>query len=500
MLKNLWLKLKESIFAVLPVTVIVIIAGLTIIKLESETLIAFGTGAVFLVIGMALFSLGADMAMMPMGERIGANLAESKKIWLIIPIFFLMGFLITIAEPDLQVLSDQVYTVNKWALVLAVSGGVGVCIVLFLLKTFLKIKLAHILLVAYAVVFVLAIFVPKNFLALAFDSGGVTTGPITVPFIMALGIGLATVRRSSKEEQSFGMIGLCSVGPIIAVMIIGIVFKPSDILVTQTAAVTDSLVMQYLKALPVYLAEIGIALSPIVLFFIVFQIFSLRLPKKTLIRIFIGFIYTFLGLSIFLMAVNVGFLPAGKAIGALLASSNFKWVLIPFGMVIGFVVVLAEPAIHILIEQVEDITGGAISKKIILICLTLGISLSIALAMIRIITGLSLWYFIVPGYLIALVLTFFVPQIFTAIAFDSGGVASGPMTVTFLLPFAMGASSALGGNIMTDAFGLVAFVAMTPLLTVQIFGFIYNMKLKAKTKKQTKPTTPVVAEEPIEFE
>lgn len=500
MLKNLWHKLRESILAVLPVTVIVIISGLTIIKLEASTMVAFSISAILLVIGMALFSLGADMAMMPMGERIGSNLAESKKIWLLILIFFLMGFLITIAEPDLQVLSDQVYTINKWVLVLAVSGGVGIFIVLFLLKTFLKIKLAYILLISYIVVFILAIFVPKNFLALAFDSGGVTTGPITVPFIMALGIGLSTVRHSSKEEQSFGMIGLCSVGPIIAVMIIGILFKPSDIMVAEAAAVTDSIAMQYLKFLPVYFSEIGLALTPIVLFFIVFQIVSLRLPRKALIRIFVGFIYTFLGLSIFLMAVNVGFLPAGKAIGAQLASSNYNWMLIPFGIVIGFVVVLAEPAIHILIEQVEDLTGGAISKKIILLCLTLGISLSIGLAMVRVLTGLSIWYFILPGYFIALALTFFVPQIFTAIAFDSGGVASGPMTVTFLLPFAMGASSALGGNVMTNAFGLVALVAMTPLLTVQIFGFIYNIKLKAKTKKKAKPNVSVVSEEPIEFE
>ncbi|MDD4316610.1 MAG: DUF1538 domain-containing protein [Clostridia bacterium] len=502
MLKNLWQKLRESIFAVLPVTAIVLIAGMTFIKLDSATIVAFVSGSFLFIIGMALFSLGAEMAMMPLGESVGAKLAESKKLWVIIPIFFLMGFLITIAEPDLQVLSDQVSTVPKWTLILAVSGGVGVFMVLFLLRTVFKMKFAHILVIAYAIVFVLAIFVPQNFLALAFDSGGVTTGPISVPFLMALGIGLSTVRSGSKEDQSFGMIALCSVGPIIAVMIIGIIFKPADIIVEQTAAATQGLFGQYLTAFPHYLGEVGIALLPIIALFVLFQTISLRLPKRTLVKILIGFFYTYIGLSIFLMAVNVGFLPAGKLIGAELATRSYSWVLIPFGMVIGFAVVLAEPAIHILIEQVEDLTGGAISKKIILLCLTLGISLSIGLAMIRVLTGLSIWYFLVPGYLIALVLTFFVPSIFTSIAFDSGGVASGPMTVTFLLPFAMGASAAVGGNIMTDAFGLVAMVAMTPLLTVQIFGMVYKIKLKAKSRKKPLPAAASIAvqEEPVSFE
>jgi hypothetical protein len=501
LLKNLWQKFRDSTFAVLPVTAIVIISGLTFVKMDAETMVAFVTGAILLIMGMALFSLGADMAMMPMGESMGGKLASSKKLWLIIPMFFLIGFIIIIAEPDVHVLAEQINTVPKLTMIMAISIGVGAFLVLFLLKVFTKIKMSHLLIILYSLLFVLAIFVPKNFLPIAFDSGAVATGPICVPFVMALAIGFGSVRSGTNEDNSFGMVAFSLIGPMFAVMLLGIIYKPADITPVVAAPFAGSLLSQYAAAFVQYLGEVGLALAPILGVYLVFQIFALKKTKRQLVKILIGFLYTYLGLTIFLMAVNVGFMPAGKALGAGIAA-NYKWLLIPFGMVVGFVVVLAEPAVHVLVKQVEELTGGAISRKISLICLTVAVSLSVGLAMIRVMTGISIWYIILPGYVIALTMSLFVPSVFTSIAFDSGAVASGPMTVTFLLPLAMGASAALGGNIMTDAFGIVAFVSMTPPLTLQIFGVIYSQKLKSKKKKAavTAPQAVVAAEEPVDFE
>jgi intracellular septation protein A len=338
------------------------------------------------------------------------------------------------------------------------------------------------LFILYAFIFILAYFTPNDFVPVAFDSGGVTTGPITVPFIMALGLGVASVRGGkSAHDDSFGLVALCSVGPILAVLLLGLLYNSSgsytDVVLTDVESLSEAINV-ILRILPEFFKEVALALSPIVVAFVIFQTIFLKLPKSQLIKMSVGVIYTYIGLVIFLTGVNVGFLPAGSYLGQSLGSLDNNWVLIPIGMVMGFFIVAAEPAVHVLNKQVEDVTGGAISKKAMLISLSLGVAVSIGIAMIRVLKGISIWYFIVPGYSIALILTFFVPPIFTGIAFDSGGVASGPMTATFMLPFAMGAAESAGGNILTDAFGLVAMVAMTPLITIQILGVVYNIKIK----------------------
>lgn len=488
MRKNLWNKTKESLFAVLPITLIIVLISFTLIKIDTNTLALFLSGAFLLIIGMGLFTLGADMAMIPMGEGIGAKLSESKKIWLIIPICFLMGFLITIAEPDLQVFASQFTAVPKVVMILSFAGGIGVFLVIFLIKTFLKIKLSYVLILLYGIIFTVAIFVPKEFLAIAFDSGGVSTGPVSAPFIMALGIGLAAVRGGkSSREDSFGMLGMSSIGAILAVLLIGLFYKPESMFSVpplESVHGAAAILKLYITSWPHYMLDVLMALSPVLVAFAIFQIFALKLPKKVLIKLIIGIIYAFFGLSLFLLAVNVGFMPAGRFIGSALAATPYKWVLLPLGMVLGFVIILAEPAIQILTNQVEDLTGGAISKKLMVIALTVGVAFAVGISMLRVLTGISIWFFILPGYIIALTLTFVVPPIFTAIAFDSGSVATGPMSVAFLLPFAMGASAALSGNVLTDAFGVVAMVAMMPLLTVQIIGLIYTLKLKKKEKRK----------------
>lgn len=488
-MEKLLTKIKESVSSVLPIAAIVLILHFTLSPVPPGTLALFLAGTILLILGMGFFTLGADISMMPMGEQIGAQLTKSKRIGLLTVCCFAIGILITIAEPDLQVLANQVPSVPNMALILSVALGVGIFLVISLLRILFQLKLFWLLILFYAAVFLMAAFTAPGYLAVAFDSGGVTTGPITVPFILALGIGLSSVRGGkSSHDDSFGLVALCSIGPIMAVMIMGLFFDPSiGAYATESIEITGFIsVMHALEyGILEYAKDVAVALSPIILFFIIFQLAALKLPKAQLIKLAVGLVYTYVGLVIFLTGVNVGFLPVGQLIGSKIGGSAFNWILIPLGMVMGFFIVAAEPAVHVLNHQVEYITGGSISKKAMLASLSLGVAVSIGLSMVRILTGISIWWFLIPGYAIALILTFFVPPIFTGIAFDSGGVASGPMTAAFLLPFAMGVCEGVGGNIMTDAFGIVAMVAMTPLIAIQIMGVIYRAKLSITERRES---------------
>lgn len=474
-------KSNETLKAVLPIILIVLLLSFTIAPISPDILMEFLIGAVMLIVGMFFFSIGAEMSMTPMGERVGTTMTKSRNLLVMILVSFTLGFIITISEPDLQVLAQQVPSVPNLVLILAVAAGVGLFLVFALLRMLLRVPLPPLLLLFYAIVFALAAFVPKDFLAVAFDSGGVTTGPMTVPFIMAFGVGISAIRNDRHAaEDSFGLVSLCSAGPIIAVLILGMIYHPesTEYLSDAIPKITDSVELGRLFAggIPVYLREMAVSMFPIVLFFGVFQWISRDIKKKTLIKILIGLVYTYVGLVLFLTGGNVGFMPAGNYLGQVIAGLPYAWIIVPIGMVIGYFIVHAEPAVFVLTKQVEEITSGAISAKAMETSLSVGVATSIGLAMIRVLTGISIMWFIVPGYAIALLLTFFVPKIFTSIAFDSGGVASGPMTAAFLLPFAMGACNALGGNIITDAFGVVAMVAMTPLITIQSLGLIYQVK------------------------
>lgn len=501
--KKLKLKILESLHAVVPVTLIVLALGMTIVPMELSTLLLFLVGAVFLIVGMGFFTLGADMAMMSIGEQVGTQLTRSKKLWLIVVACFAIGVVITIAEPDLQVLARQTPAVPDLVLILTVAVGVGFFLVLSFLRILFAWNLSWLLIGFYAMVFVLAAFVPDAFLAVAFDSGGVTTGPITVPFILALGLGLTAVRADKNaDNDSFGLVALCSIGPILSVLILGLIYDPQGGSYTPLSlpqlSHTRELWLTFGRALPDYLREVLLALAPILAFFLLFQIFFLKLRRRPLVKIFVGMLYTLIGLTLFLTGVNIGFMPAGHSIGKQLAGLPLRWVLVPLGMLIGYYIVKAEPAVVVLNKQVEEITGGAISQKTMMTGLSVGMAVSLGLSMVRVLTGVSLLWFLVPGYAIALGLSFFVPRIFTAIAFDSGGVASGPMTATFLLPFAMGACEALGGNILTDAFGVVAMVAMTPLIMIQLIGLVYQWKtMRAPAARAERPAPP--EEEIIEF-
>lgn len=480
-IKSLQNKLNEALKAVLPIMGIVLLLAFTIAPMPNDVLLAFLLGGLMLIVGMMLFSLGAELSMEPIGESIGSRLTRTKKLSVILLISAALGMMITVSEPDLQVLARQVESIPDKVLIWAVAAGVGMFLAVAVLRMFFSVPFRALLIGLYTIVFLLAACAPKKLLSVAFDSGGVTTGPMTVPFIMAFGIGICAIRSDRKAaDDSFGLIALCSVGPILAVLILSIVYQTETAeyaaAFIPNAAQTVEMGRLFTGAIPGYMKEIGVALLPIVAFFGIFQVACLRLGKKMLIRICTGLIYTYAGLVIFLTGVNIGFMPAGSYLGTTLGALPYNGVIIPIGMTIGYFIVKAEPAVYVLMKQVEEITDGAITGKALQISLSLGVAVSVGLAMLRVLTGIPILWIIGPGYLLALGMSFFVPDIFTAIAFDSGGVASGPMTATFLLPFAVGTCIAVGGDVVTDAFGVVALVAMTPLVAIQILGVVYRLK------------------------
>ena len=513
MRKNLKAKTLESLSSVLPITALVLLLSFTLAPdMPVGTLMMFLLGAILLVVGMGLFSLGADMAMMPMGDSVGGEVVRlgKRSVWPILPIVFLIGAFITMAEPDLQVLANQVPAVPDMVIILTVAAGVGVFLVISVVNTLKeKFSLNSLLLFFYILVFLLAFIVPGEFLAVAFDSGGVTTGPITVPFIMALGIGVASTHSDGQkaEDNSFGMVALCSIGPILAGADYGHLPAGHGNLLHplhhhRTPTPPGRLAPQFLHGFPEYMQEVAVAPAARGgVLRAVPNLFPAFAQKTPLIRLLVG---------IALHLCGAGAVPHRRERGLYARRQlpgqppspqlPYNWILIPIGMVVGYFIVAAEPAVHVLNKQVEEVTGGAIPQRAMNLSLSIGVAVSVGLAMTRVLTGISILWFLVPGYAIALILSRKVPKIFTAIAFDSGGVASGPMTATFLLPFAMGACSALGGNVLTDAFGIVAMVAMTPLVTIQCLGAFYQRKLRRTVEVTAAEISTMSSEDIIEFD
>ena len=464
----------ESVSSVMPIVVIVLLLCISIAPLESGVLVLFLFGTILLILGMSFFSVGSGISMEPLGDGIGKFINKNNKFVIPLVICFVLGFVITVSEPDLTVLAEQVPTIPNAMLIMCVGVGVGIFLSVTLIRSKKEIPLRGLLLIFYVLIIVLSFFAPTEFVPTAFDSGGVTTGPITVPFIMAMGAGFAAGKKGKNaSEHSFGLVALCSIGPILSVLLLSIFFKPSpatSVYEIPSVLTTTEAFKQFALALPKYAEEVALAFVPIVVVFIIYQLVSRKLHKHTLIKMSVGFVYTYLGLVLFLTGANVGFMPAGRLIGAKIAGSQIKYMLIPIGMLMGYFVVSAEPAVHSLKRQVSEITKGGISQKSVALALSIGVSVSVGISMLRVLTGIPILPFLIFGYAVSLIISYFVPSIYTGIAFDSGGVASGPMTSTFMLPFAMGACEAIGGNVMTDAFGIVAMIAMTPLITIQFLG------------------------------
>ena len=505
---NILAKMKETAVSVLPVMAIVLFLGFTFVPLDKFLLARFVVGGLLLIIGLTIFLLGVDLGIQPMGERCGAELTKKRSLVLLLLVAFIIGFIVTAAEPDIQVFGDQVRGifpfVNKLGITFVIAGGVGLFIMLGLLRTVLNLSIKWTFFIAYLLLFALTFFTPDSFIGIAFDSGGATTGPMTVPFIMALGLGVSSVRDDDKN--SFGLTGVCSIGPVMAVLIYAIVLRAGGAFdsttITASAAgsaaadsaaiVTGGFFSQIFSpfgsAAGHVFREALISIAPLFGLFIIFQILLLKMTKRQVIRIIIGFIYAFFGLTIFLIGVNGGFSQAGAALGqklgSLAVSRGGAWyiLLIGTGLALGAIIVCAEPAVWVLSEQVESVSGGTIKRKVLLIFLSVGTAVAIGLSMWRAVAGFNLKYILIPGYIISMLLMIFCPSLFSGIAFDSGGVASGPLTSTFVLSFTLGAAaSGNGGN---DSFGVIALVAMMPLLAIQIMGIIFKMKQKKTAKVQ----------------
>lgn len=489
-------KIKETFVSIGPIALIVLILNWTITPLGDGMTLTFIVSSLFTIIGLALFLLGADIGIIPMGEKAGSALTSKKNLPLLLIASFVIGFIITIAEPDVQVLTGQVSAVNpsikSTTLLIMIALGIGFFVSLGLLRTVLQIPIKFLFVGFYVVVFVLAFLAPQEYFAISFDASGATTGPMTVPFIMALGMGVAAVKSnksSDSKADNFGLTGLASIGPIVAVLLMGLMMSGkssgaeiqvveesvAEIAVTYT---TLSRLKELFGIIPHIIVEVSKALLPLVGLLVVFLIFLFKLTKRQIIKICVGLIYAFLGLVLFLTGINGGFIPAGTVIGETLGKSGQLWLLVALGVTFGAIVVCAEPAVWVLTKQVEEISGGAIKRKVLLVALSSGVCIAVGLAMIRVIFGFHIAYILVPVFAIALALTFFCPKMFTAIAFDSGGVASGPMTSSFILSYTLGAATILGGNPLTDGFGVIALVASAPLIAIQILGLIYAKKGK----------------------
>ena len=493
-MKELLSKIKEALLSALPITLIVyIISLLPWFDFSKVELLSFTLSAILLILGIGLFNMGADLAMTPMGTHVGAGLSRQRKLLLLLAVCFVLGLLITVAEPDLQVLANQVKAViNGTLLIYCVGLGVGAFLVIAILRIVFRRRLANILMLFYMLLFALALLLAVNerldILPMAFDSGGVTTGPITVPFIMALGVGISGVLGDKRsQENSFGLVALCSIGPILAVLVLGVFSTNTLTFTVPDYAVSSDVLGSFLQAAGHTAKEVAVALSLIVACFLICQILFLKLPKRQLLRIGIGVAFTYVGLVLFLTGVNVGFMPIGYKMGLQLSEVN-SWALVALGLTMGVLVVLAEPAIHVLNAQVEEVTGGYVTKRAMTVGLCIGVGAAIALSVVRIIFDFSLVYYIIPGYFISLALSLLVPPVYTAIAFDSGGVASGPMTSGFILPFAIGVCVGIQGEdaVLRDAFGVVALVAMTPLITIQLLGFKAIVENRVKERRAMK--------------
>lgn len=474
-------KCREAVISVVPIVILVLLLHLTVSPLGDD-LPRFLAGAVLFVAGLGLFLVGADIGVLPVGQKVGSTLTGKKNLALMLAAGFTVGFIITVAEPDVQVLAAQVTGVapvmEPMALVCIIAAGVGFFVAVAMGRIIFQLSLKMLLFLCYAAVFICAYFTPDLFLGIGFDAGGATTGPMTVPFIMALGVGVAAVRGGSRAgDDSFGFVGLASVGPILAVLMLGLFASPAapDASAAATAP-SRGLAAHFLALLPEVTHEVATALGPLAVLFLLVRLFLIRLSRRQTLRMILGLIYTFFGVIFFFLGVKGGFMPAGDTLGALLSNPEHRFMLIPVALILGAVVVCAEPAVWILTEQVEQVSGGAIRRQLMLAALSAGVSLAVAIAMYRVISGTSLWYFLIPGYGAAMLLMRFCPRMFTAIAFDSGGVASGPMASTFILAFMLGVSKGVGGNPAVDAFGCIAMIAMTPLIAIQLLGIVFSRK------------------------
>lgn len=482
-------KFKENLFAVAPISIIVIILHFTLAPLETSLIVRFLIGSVLIVLGLTFFLIGVDLGITPLGAQTGIFLAKTNKLWFVVAAGIVLGFFISLAEPGLMVLASQVGLVTSgqisgMSILVVVSIGLAVLLAVGFIRIFFNIPLYKLLLVLYFIIFALAIFTSSEFLGIAFDASGATTGILAVPFILALAVGISSLRKDSRtaEMDSFGLVAVASTGAILSVMILNLLTKTTELSADLpiNVEVSNTILSVFIEMIPSVAKEGFLTLLPLLVILVILQKFAFKMSKKAFRKMIVGFIYAFLGLILFFMGVDGGFMDVGSMLGYNLASMDNKFFVIAAGFVIGVVTILAEPAVYVQTHQIEDVTSGYIKRKSVLIPLCIGVGIAVALSIVRILVpGIHLWHYLLPGYIIALALTFFAPKLFVGIAFDAGGVATGPMTATFILAFTQGAAARVeGANVLIDGFGMISMVALMPIITLQLLGILYKIKAR----------------------
>lgn len=488
-------KFKEVLTSTVPTLIIVFLIRFFVVDLSAESLVAFVIGTIFVIIGLAIFLTGVDLAVNPIGELMGKGVARSNKLWILIIAGLIMGFFISIAEPSLTVLGEQISTITNGAvsspaIVGVVSLGLASLFVIALIRIVYNWKLVPVLSILYGLIFILSIFTSTEFVSIAFDASGATTGAITVPFMLALSAGVASMKKNSKssESDSFGMVALASSGAIIGVMIYNILIPIDNLGGSLEIAIGSegSFIQNYISNLSTQVLEVAITLLPILAMFFFYQQFVMKKNFSDYRRIWIGMIYVYLGLVLFLTGVNAGFMDIGSLIGYSIALEERYVILAIVGVILGIVTIIAEPAVSVLTQQIEEVTSGSIKRVPVLIALCIGVGLAVGLSIVRIaVPALQLWHILLPGYILAIGLSYVVPKIFVGMAFDAGGVATGPLTATFILAFVQGAAEAVPhATMMIEGFGMIALVAMMPIVTIQLLGLIYHIQQQKAEEEQ----------------
>ena len=492
--------LKEVFVSSLPLALVIILVCGFIAPMETAfDYVRLGVGYLSVVLGQSLFLVGLDISILPIGKLVGSSLIKLKKAGVIIFFGVLFGLFATVAEPALAILARQTHIimkgVNELVFVWVMSAGVGVFVGFSLFRIIKNLNIKLVFAILYFITFIVVIFVPEQFVALAFDGSGATTGDVSVPFILTLGLGVsATMSKTKTSDDTFGIIGLASVGPILALFIYGIVLKvmhggdmpPSSTYDLHAADQAGEIILSNLEG-------VALALIPIVLAFLPFQIFLIKLRKREFIEILLGSVAVYLGLLIFLSGIDFGFAFAGKYIGeVLLHEANpgwYRWILLVVGFVLGFAITLSEPAVTVLGEQLEEITNGHIRKFTLRMTLAIGIGFAAVISMVKILTQINILWFLIPLYIISIVMAKFSPKLFVGLAFDSGGVTGGALTSAFLTPLTLGMAQTVANasgpgsqSILTNGFGVIAFISVTPLIAVQALGMIYDIRMRKSQK------------------
>ena len=473
----------SNLYSVLPIIAIVIVSHFFFAPLQGYQLIRFGIGTILLIIGLSLFLIGVDLAIAPLGQLTGVTLVKTNKLWIVVVGGILLGFFISIAEPGLLVLASQISesaanTISTLFIVIIVSIGMAVMIAIGFLRIVYGWPLYIVLLILYGLIFVLALFCDPTFIAIAFDTSGATTGVLAVPFILALAFGISTIRKDSKgsEKDSFGLVAIASTGPVFSILILNLLNRNLSFGGMHNPPVTDdTIAMAFVKIMPDLLIESITVLLPLLIIFILLNAWKFKLKRRLFVRIIKGFIYVLLGLFIFLVGVNGGFMEVGFTLGIQLMNGHTAPLLI-IAFLLGAMTIIAEPAVHVLTQQIEDVTAGYIKPKAVYTALAIGVGIAIVLTVIRIRTPqLEVWHLILPAFMIALLLMFFTPKVFVAIGFDAGGVATGPIIVSFIVSFVQGLASQAGAFAsIADGFGMIALVAVIPIITLEVLGIVYK--------------------------